>query len=224
MLDARCPHTPSIDDGYVDPLSPFEDVDALFGLEMKQPWADLVVSGAKTMETRAYALPPRLLGKPVALLRTPAAKDGEARLRERAHRAAGRAGGDADGDGPPADQARGLVPRGPQEVLPARRRLAADRPPQDSQAMTGWLLDLAGSGWLDRADQLAGAWPATFLSGWLVGCLLAITLSKLTGFRASLNFQTSVKFYMSAIYRPFSINFLSYSRDPAHLLVENMAV
>jgi hypothetical protein len=40
-------------------------------LEVQEPWVGLLMSGAKTIETRAYALPSSAVGQPIALLRTP---------------------------------------------------------------------------------------------------------------------------------------------------------
>lgn len=40
------------------------------GLEVQQPWAKLLLEGAKSIETRNYPLPPSLLGRPIALIRT----------------------------------------------------------------------------------------------------------------------------------------------------------
>ena len=51
--------------------SPFADPDVLFGLELKEPWASMVLEGSKTIETRTYDLPPELIGRPLVLLATP---------------------------------------------------------------------------------------------------------------------------------------------------------
>jgi hypothetical protein len=48
----------------------FSNPDVLLGLEMKEPWASLVLKGEKTLETRTYALPKQLLGRPIVLLAT----------------------------------------------------------------------------------------------------------------------------------------------------------
>lgn len=41
-----------------------------FGLEMQSPWAGLLLDGKKTIETRAYDLPPALLGKRIEILQS----------------------------------------------------------------------------------------------------------------------------------------------------------
>jgi hypothetical protein len=41
-----------------------------FGLEMQAPWAALLLQGKKTIETRAYNLPPALLGKRIEILQS----------------------------------------------------------------------------------------------------------------------------------------------------------
>ena len=50
----------------------FSNPDSLFGLEMKEPWASLVLDGEKTVETRTYDLPEQLVGRPIVLLATAA--------------------------------------------------------------------------------------------------------------------------------------------------------
>lgn len=50
----------------------FTNADLLFGLEMKEPWASMVLSGEKTIETRTYPLPEQLVGRPMVLLATAA--------------------------------------------------------------------------------------------------------------------------------------------------------
>lgn len=47
-----------------------------FGLEMQCPWARSLLDGHKTIETRAYNLPPALLGKKIAILETPQGQAG----------------------------------------------------------------------------------------------------------------------------------------------------
>lgn len=44
--------------------------DRQFGLEMQSPWAGLLLEGKKTIETRAYDLPPALLGKRIEILQS----------------------------------------------------------------------------------------------------------------------------------------------------------
>jgi hypothetical protein len=44
--------------------------DRQFGLEMQSPWAGLLLQGRKTIETRAYDLPPALLGKRIEILQS----------------------------------------------------------------------------------------------------------------------------------------------------------
>ena len=41
-----------------------------FGLEMQDPWARYVLTGAKSIETRSYDLPPALIGRKVAILQS----------------------------------------------------------------------------------------------------------------------------------------------------------
>lgn len=41
-----------------------------FGLEMQDPWARHVLTGAKSIETRSYDLPPALIGKKIAILQS----------------------------------------------------------------------------------------------------------------------------------------------------------
>lgn len=50
----------------------FSNPDKLFGLECKEPWASLILTGEKTVETRLYALPPQLVGRPIVLMSTAA--------------------------------------------------------------------------------------------------------------------------------------------------------
>eukprot|EP00957_Ditylum_brightwellii_P050269 3812301-Ditylum_brightwellii.AAC.1 len=47
-----------------------------FGLEMQHPWAGHLLDGRKTIETRAYDLPPSLLGKRIEILETRKGKAG----------------------------------------------------------------------------------------------------------------------------------------------------
>lgn len=55
-----------------DDWSGWNDLD--FGLEMQSPWARALLEGRKTIETRAYDLPPALLGKRIAVIETPKGK------------------------------------------------------------------------------------------------------------------------------------------------------
>lgn len=41
------------------------------GLNVQAPWAALLISGRKTVETRGYPLPSKYVGKPLALIETP---------------------------------------------------------------------------------------------------------------------------------------------------------
>lgn len=41
------------------------------GINVKAPWAKLISSGAKTIETRNYPCPNSILGKPILLIETP---------------------------------------------------------------------------------------------------------------------------------------------------------
>jgi len=43
------------------------------GLNVQQPWAKLILSGEKTIETRYYRLPDKHVGRPIALIETPGA-------------------------------------------------------------------------------------------------------------------------------------------------------
>lgn len=47
-----------------------------FALELQEPWAGAVVDGTKTIETRAYELPPPLLGKKIWILQSPSGQAG----------------------------------------------------------------------------------------------------------------------------------------------------
>lgn len=44
---------------------------SLPALNIQAPWADLIVSGKKTIETRNYRLPEFYVGKPIFILETP---------------------------------------------------------------------------------------------------------------------------------------------------------
>jgi len=46
------------------------------GLEMQCPWAEALIDGRKSIETRAYELPPGLIGKWIAIIQTPRGKAG----------------------------------------------------------------------------------------------------------------------------------------------------
>ncbi len=41
------------------------------GINIQYPWADLIVSGRKTIETRFYPLPEKWIGRPLAIIETP---------------------------------------------------------------------------------------------------------------------------------------------------------
>jgi hypothetical protein len=41
------------------------------GITVQFPWADLILSGQKVIETRFYPLPPKWIGKPLAIIETP---------------------------------------------------------------------------------------------------------------------------------------------------------
>ena len=47
-----------------------------FCLELQEPWAGAVVDGTKPIETRTYSLPPKLIGKRIMILQSPAGKVG----------------------------------------------------------------------------------------------------------------------------------------------------
>ncbi|CAD7698812.1 unnamed protein product [Ostreobium quekettii] len=49
-------------------------------LEVQEPWCKLLLSGAKTIETRRYPLPDDLLGRPLSLLQTPEGAPGQSGL------------------------------------------------------------------------------------------------------------------------------------------------
>ena len=61
------------------PQQPSARSPPVFGLEIKQVWAQALLSGAKSVELRAYPLPPAAVGAPVWLLAT-AGPDGVAVL------------------------------------------------------------------------------------------------------------------------------------------------
>jgi FTO catalytic domain/FTO C-terminal domain len=42
-----------------------------FGLEMQSPWAEALLEGRKSIETRSYNLPPALIGQRIAILQSP---------------------------------------------------------------------------------------------------------------------------------------------------------
>jgi hypothetical protein len=46
------------------------------GLEMQDPWGNLLLDGAKTIETRAYNIPTALLGKKIEILQSKSGNDG----------------------------------------------------------------------------------------------------------------------------------------------------
>lgn len=50
----------------------FANPDILFGLEVKEPWAGMILNNQKTVETRTYSLPEPLIGRPIVLLATAA--------------------------------------------------------------------------------------------------------------------------------------------------------
>src|SRR4051812_33618820 len=52
----------------------------LRGLTIQYPWADLILSGRKTIETRFYPLPSKYVGMEIAIIETPGAR-GEFRSR-----------------------------------------------------------------------------------------------------------------------------------------------
>ena len=54
----------------------WEQGSSAFGLELQQPWAGAVVDGRKNIETRAYDLPPALLGKRIYIIQSVGGKDG----------------------------------------------------------------------------------------------------------------------------------------------------
>lgn len=46
----------------------------MVGLNIQSPWANLLISGSKTVETRSYHLPLKYVGVPLALIETPGKK------------------------------------------------------------------------------------------------------------------------------------------------------
>jgi hypothetical protein len=46
-----------------------------FALEIQSPWAEALMNGTKTIETRAYDLPPALLGQKIWILQSPVGTD-----------------------------------------------------------------------------------------------------------------------------------------------------
>lgn len=57
----------------------------LFGLEMQQPFAEMVIAGTKTVETRSYPLPSSLLYKHICLIESMPGKDGISDLKDFAY-------------------------------------------------------------------------------------------------------------------------------------------
>ena len=51
-----------------------------FGLEMQQPWVDLLLDGKKLIETRAYNIPKSLIGKRIEILQTRKGEEGVSSL------------------------------------------------------------------------------------------------------------------------------------------------
>jgi mRNA N6-methyladenine demethylase len=51
-----------------------------FGLEMQEPWARYVTDGIKSIETRAYTLPPALIGQKIVILQSQQGKTGVSAL------------------------------------------------------------------------------------------------------------------------------------------------
>ena len=56
---------------------------ATFALEMQQPWAKHLLEGRKTIEVRAYPLPPELIGTRIWILESQQGKDGVSGLGDR---------------------------------------------------------------------------------------------------------------------------------------------
>ena len=51
------------------------------GLNIQSPWSELILTGKKTIETRGYDLPQKLLNQPVAVIETPGdSKEFKARI------------------------------------------------------------------------------------------------------------------------------------------------
>ena len=44
---------------------------SLPGINIQAPWAELILSGEKQIETRTYCLPKKYIGKPLAIIETP---------------------------------------------------------------------------------------------------------------------------------------------------------
>lgn len=53
-----------------------------FALELQSPWAEALLDGKKTIETRSYKLPEALLGKKIFIMQTPSGKVGQSALGE----------------------------------------------------------------------------------------------------------------------------------------------
>ena len=68
----------SPEDDHSKPMdwSSWGSVDEVFGLELQDPWAGAVVDGEKSIETRAYALPPSLIGKRIMIIQTSSGQAG----------------------------------------------------------------------------------------------------------------------------------------------------
>jgi hypothetical protein len=41
------------------------------GVNIQAPWSELILSGQKTVETRSYPVPPKYIGKELAIIETP---------------------------------------------------------------------------------------------------------------------------------------------------------
>lgn len=46
----------------------------MIGINIQQPWADMLVNGDKTVETRSYHIPEKYIGETLAVIETPGKK------------------------------------------------------------------------------------------------------------------------------------------------------
>lgn len=67
-----------------------------YGLEIQQPYAELLLTGVKTIETRSYPLPSNLLYRHILIIESSTGKDGVSELPSVVRNS----GGDVDGTGP----------------------------------------------------------------------------------------------------------------------------
>jgi hypothetical protein len=74
------PALPLSSDDHMKPLTWDGWGDNTFGLEMQEPWGSKLLSGSKTIETRAYDLPTALIGKKIDIFQSKQSLDGLSKL------------------------------------------------------------------------------------------------------------------------------------------------